>query len=208
MFILMLIAVYGILGELSNPGAILPGVLGAIALVLVLYMAAILPVNVAGLALIGLAMALFIADVFAPTHGDSDGGRDRRIFARIADVLRPRGTGLPAFALIHHSRDGRHGALLYVCRRRGLRAQLLPVQGRPRDDARARPSTTITRIDSSGGKVFIEGEYWNAMSEPPIEQGQPVEMTAVQGLTLKVKPKAADLISYSLTNGPTHATAS
>ena len=47
----MLVAIYGIIGELSTPGAILPGVVGAIALVLVLYMAAILPINVTGLVL-------------------------------------------------------------------------------------------------------------------------------------------------------------
>jgi membrane-bound serine protease (ClpP class) len=69
MFILMLVAIYGIIGELSSPGAILPGVVGAIALVLVLYMAAILPINVTGLVLIGLALVLFVFDVFAPTHG-------------------------------------------------------------------------------------------------------------------------------------------
>src|SRR3989441_3525408 len=74
MFILMLIVIYGLIGELSNPGAILPGVVGAIALILVLYMSAILPVNTAGLALIGLAVALFIVDVFAPTHGILTGG--------------------------------------------------------------------------------------------------------------------------------------
>jgi membrane-bound serine protease (ClpP class) len=62
MFILMLIAIYGIIGELSNPGAVLPGVAGAIAVVLLLYMASILPVNVAGIALIVLAVALFIID--------------------------------------------------------------------------------------------------------------------------------------------------
>ena len=56
--IVMLAAIYGLIGELSNPGAILPGVVGAIALILVLYMSAILPVNLAGLALIGLAIAL------------------------------------------------------------------------------------------------------------------------------------------------------
>src|SRR4030095_6621612 len=64
MFILMLIAIYGIIGELSNPGAILPGVAGVIAFVLALYMAAILPVNAAGLVLIALAIALFAIDVF------------------------------------------------------------------------------------------------------------------------------------------------
>jgi len=69
MFILMLIAIYGIIGELTSPGAILPGVVGAIALILALYLAAILPVNVAGLVLIALAMMLFIFDLYTPTHG-------------------------------------------------------------------------------------------------------------------------------------------
>ena len=69
MFILMLIAIYGIIGEMTTPGAILPGVVGAIALVLALYMAAILPVNVTGLVLIALALMLFVFDVYAPTHG-------------------------------------------------------------------------------------------------------------------------------------------
>src|SRR5438132_7309217 len=74
MFVLMLMVIYGIIGELSNPGAILPGIAGAIALILVLYMSAILPVSAAGLALIALAVALFIVDVFAPTHGILTGG--------------------------------------------------------------------------------------------------------------------------------------
>ncbi len=69
MFVLMLMVIYGFIGELSSPGAILPGVVGVIALVLVLYMSAILPVNIAGLVLIGLAVGLFIIDIFAPTHG-------------------------------------------------------------------------------------------------------------------------------------------
>src|SRR6185503_16365951 len=62
MMMLMLITIYGIIGELSNPGAILPGVAGAIALVLLLYMATVIPMNIAGVALILLAVALFIAD--------------------------------------------------------------------------------------------------------------------------------------------------
>ena len=87
MFVLMLVAIYGIIGELSTPGAILPGVVGAIALVLVLYMAAILPINVTGLILIGLAFALFVFDVFAPTPRRVDGGRDSSVLDRFADVV-------------------------------------------------------------------------------------------------------------------------
>ena len=47
----------------------------------------------------------------------------------------------------------------------------------------------LSRIDSAGGKVFIEGENWNAVSETPVEAGQPVEVIGIEGLTLKVKPK-------------------
>ncbi len=46
-----------------------------------------------------------------------------------------------------------------------------------------------SRIDAAGGKVFIEGEIWNAVSDAAIEAGQPVEITGMTGLTLKVKPK-------------------
>jgi membrane-bound serine protease (ClpP class) len=45
-----------------------------------------------------------------------------------------------------------------------------------------------SRIDPAGGKVFIEGEMWNAVAETPVESGQTVEVTGIQGLTLKVKP--------------------
>src|SRR5208282_3364769 len=60
MFVLMLIAVYGVIGELSSPGAILPGIACGIALILLLYMASIVPISVAGLALVGLSIALFV----------------------------------------------------------------------------------------------------------------------------------------------------
>src|SRR5437870_12631634 len=68
MLILMLIAFYGIIAEVTTPGAILPGVAGAIALVLALYMMSILPVNVTGLVFIALALSLFIFDIYALTH--------------------------------------------------------------------------------------------------------------------------------------------
>jgi membrane-bound serine protease (ClpP class) len=52
-----------------------------------------------------------------------------------------------------------------------------------------RTVSALSRIDSQGGRVFIEGENWNAVSETPVEAGQPVEVTGIEGLTLKVKPK-------------------
>jgi membrane-bound serine protease (ClpP class) len=47
----------------------------------------------------------------------------------------------------------------------------------------------LSRIDSAGGKVFIEGETWSAVSTTPVDAGQPVEITGIEGLTLIVKPK-------------------
>jgi len=188
MFLLMLVAIYGIIGELNNPGAILPGVVGAIALILVLYMAAILPVNVAGLAFIGLAFALFIADVFAPTHGVLTAG------GAISFLL-------GALMLFNNAEPGFQLSLWFILPGvvltalffafivgAGLRAQSLPVRAGC-ETMLGKTAVSLTRIDASSGKVFIEGEYWNAVSEAPVEPGQAIEIVAVEGLTLRVKPK-------------------
>ena len=128
MFVLMLMVIYGLIGELSNPGAILPGVVGAIALILMLYMSAILPVNTAGLALIGLAVALFIVDVFAPTHGILTGGGIVSFFLG-ALMLFDRAD--PAFRLsLGYIVPGvlLTAAFFLFVVGKGLRAQKLPVQ--------------------------------------------------------------------------------
>jgi membrane-bound serine protease (ClpP class) len=49
----------------------------------------------------------------------------------------------------------------------------------------------LTPIDSRGGRIFVEGEYWNALSDAPIQQGEPAEIVAVEGLTAKVRTKTA-----------------
>jgi len=192
MMILMLVAIYGIIGELSNPGAILPGVVGAIALILVLYMATVLPVNVAGLALIGLAVALFVADIFAPTHGVLTFGGIAAFF-------------LGALMLFNREDPAFRISLIYIIPATlltaafftfivgaGLRAQLLPVRT-GQETLLGRTVPTLARIDASGGKVFVESEYWKAVSEQPIEPGQPAELVGVSGLTLTVKSKPPTL---------------
>ena len=71
---------------------------------------------------------------------------------------------------------------------KGLRAQLLPVKAGA-ETLLGKTVTTLTRIDSRGGRIFVEGEYWNAVSDTPIAKGEAAEIAAVQGLTLKVKTK-------------------
>jgi len=188
MFILMLMVIYGFIGELSSPGAILPGVVGAIALILVLYMSAILPVNIAGLVLMGLAVLLFVADTFATTHGVLTTGGIISFF-------------LGSMMLFNHGTPGYQLSLRWIIPAtivtaaffifivsKGIRAQFKP----PQTGMEAMLGRTVnaeSRIDSNGGRVFIEGEIWNARSDAAIESGQLVEIMAIEGLTLKVKPK-------------------
>jgi membrane-bound serine protease (ClpP class) len=182
MMILLLIAIYGIIAEISHPGAIFPGIAGAMALILMLYMSATLPLNAAGIALILLAVALFIIDIFAPTHGVLTGGGIVAFF-------------LGALMLFNHAPPGYHLPMTWIISStlvtalffifvvgKGIRAQF-------RETMVGQTVKALSRIDPQGGKVFIEGERWNAVSETPIEAGQPVVVTGIEGLTLKVKPK-------------------
>jgi membrane-bound serine protease (ClpP class) len=188
MFLLMLVALYGIIGEINNPGAILPGVAGAIALVVFLYMSTIIPINVAGIALILLAVVLFIVDIYAPTHGVLTAGGIIAFF-------------LGALMLFNHSGPGFHLSLVYIIAATavtalfflfavgaGLRAQRLPVQA-GRETMLGKVVPALERIDATRGRVFIEGESWNATSGIAVEKDQPVEIVGIEGLTLKVKPK-------------------
>ena len=188
MFILMLLVIYGIIGELSSPGAILPGIVGAIALILVLYMSSILPVNVTGLVLIGLAIALFIVDVFSPTHGVLTAGGIVSFFLGAMMLFSQAGPGFrlsPAYIIPATLLTA---AFFIFVVGKGIRAQFRPVQS-GKETMLGQTVKALSRIDSQGGKVFIEGENWNAVSETTVEAGQPVEVTGIAGLTLKVKPK-------------------
>jgi membrane-bound serine protease (ClpP class) len=188
MFVLMLIAIYGLIGEMTTPGAILPGVVGAMALILALYMAAILPVNVAGLLLIGLAVALFLIDVFAPTHGVLTGGGILAFFVGSLMLFDRRD---PLFRLslyyIIPSVILTSGFFLLIVGK-GLQAQRLPVRV-GKETMLGKFVQAITPIDASGGRVFVEGEYWTARSDQSIKQGETVRIVAVEGLTVKVVPK-------------------
>lgn len=187
MMVLMLAAIYGIIGELSNPGAILPGVVGGIALILALYMAAVLPVNVAGLALIGLALVLFIIDIFAPTHGVLTAGGTLSFFLG-ALMLFDRAD--PAFRLplayIIPATLITAGFFIFIAGA-GLRAQRLPVRA-GRETMLGKTVPALEVIDSTRGRIFVEGETWNAVSDSLIPQGELATIVGIQGLILKVTP--------------------
>lgn len=188
MMLLLLIAIYGIIAEMSHPGAILPGVAGALALILLLYMSATLPLNIAGLALILLALALFVIDCFAPTHGVLTGGGIVAFFLGTLMLFNraPTGYHLPMTWVISTTLVTAAFFVFFVGK--GIRAQFLPKRTGV-ETMIGKTVSALSRIGPAGGQVFIEGEIWNAVSETPVETGQMVEVAGITGLTLKVKPK-------------------
>src|SRR5881227_2933960 len=188
MLILMLIAFYGIIAEVTTPGAILPGVAGAIALVLALYMMSILPVNVTGLVLIALALALFVFDIYAPTHGVLTVGGiisfflgSLMLFNRADPLFRLSLRYIVPATLVT-------AAFFIFVIGKGIRAQFLSVKV-GKETLIGKTVTALGRIDSRSGRIFVEGEYWNAVSETPIEKDEQAEIAAVQGLTVRLQHK-------------------
>jgi membrane-bound serine protease (ClpP class) len=188
MMLLLLIAIYGIIAEMSHPGAIFPGVAGALALIVLLYMSATLPLNIAGVALIILALALFVIDIFAPTHGVLTGGGIIAFFLGALMLFNhaPSGYNLPMSWIVSTTLVTAAFFVFFVSK--GIRAQRLP-KSAGAETMIGKIVAAKSKIDSSGGKVFIEGELWNAVSEIPVEENQNVEIIEINGLTLKVKPK-------------------
>lgn len=190
MLILMLVAVYGIMGEVTNPGAIVPGVAGVIALVLLLYASAAMPINVAGYLLLALAIALFIAEAFTPTYGLLLGAGAVAFFLGALMLFQdfPEAMELPWGWLIP-------ATLLTVAffvwiASAGIKAQF--AEGRTGVEAMAgHRAEVVDPVSPRGGRVFVDGEYWHAVSEQEIPEGQPCEVVAVEGLTVRVRPVAS-----------------
>ena len=161
---------------------------GAIALVLALYMAAILPVNATGLVLIALALLLFIFDIYAPTHGVLTVGGiisfligSLMLFNRTDPLFRLSLSYIIPATLVTA------GFFVFVVGK-GLRAQRLPVKAGT-ETMVGKTVTALTPIDSRGGRIFVEGEYWNVVSDTLVQKGELVEIAGIQGLTLKVRTK-------------------
>lgn len=187
MMLLMLIAIYGIIGELSNPGAVVPGVIGAVAFILLLYMAAVLPINIAGFALIALAIILFVSEAFTPTFGALTAGGVVCFFLGSLMLFENSPMKLPLQFLVPATVVT--GLFFMFVVTAGIRAQFRPVRV-GRETMIGREVEALTAIDRQGGKVFLEGEHWNAVSDEAVPAGGRVEIVAQQGLTLHVKPKS------------------
>jgi len=185
---LMLIGIYGLLLEGYNPGAVLPGVVGAISLLLALFAFQILSVNYAGLALVGLGIALIIAEFFLPTFGSLGLGG---LVAFVAGSIILLDTDVPglniAMPLIAGIAVGGGLILLglvYVASRSLRRPVVTGAQ------AMVGAAAEAFEDFSERGRVRFGGEIWNANTSAPVHAGQPVRIVRVDGLTLWVEPAA------------------
>jgi membrane-bound serine protease (ClpP class) len=180
-YILMMIGLAGLYFELSHPGAIFPGVIGAISLILAFFSFQTLPVNYAGLILITLAIIFFIAEVKVTSYGIlSIGGLISLTLGSIMlfeDVSVSLKLMLPTILLV--------GGFFVVVASLAFRAyRARPMSGS--DGLMGEVGLVKERIDPEG-LIFVHGEYWRAKAGERVEPGEKVEVEGVDGLILSVK---------------------
>jgi len=187
--LLGLIGIYGLLFEGYNPGAIVPGVVGAICLLLALYAVQVLPINYAGVALIILGIVLMISEAFAPSFGALGLGG---IAAFVFGAIMMFDSGIPGFGIsIPFVLSIAIAAALVVIWMVGFLLKLRK-RGAVTGEGSIIGGIGVAMQDFTGeGKVWLEGEAWVARSKVPISKDQEVVVTAMDGLILDVKPAPA-----------------
>ena len=185
-YLLLLVGIYGLFFEGYNPGAVFPGVIGAICLLIALYAFQMLPVNYAGFALIALGIILMIGEAVVPSFGVLGIGG---IISLVIGSIILIDTDVPGFmvsrpligALALVSSLGLMGIIGIA-----LKARLRPVVS-GREQLIGASGTALTDVYHEG-EVFVHSERWSAVSDSPLHKGQTVEVTGIDGLTLKVRP--------------------
>lgn len=185
-YLLMMAGMLGIFFELSNPGAILPGVIGGICLILAFFAFQSLPVNWAGLLLILFGVVLLIAEIKVVSHGVlAIGGVVSMLLGSLMLYDAPETTGIRLSWYVVIPTVGTTAALVFFAVTMGIRALYRPsVTGEAAMVGRLGVTRSALEPD---GRVLIDGELWRAVSPAGrIEAGEPVLVTAIDGLTLKV----------------------
>ena len=188
-YLLILVGVYALIFEFMNPGLILPGVVGAIALLLALYALHLLPVNYAGLALMLLGIAFMIAELFLPTFGAI--GVGGIVAFVLGSLLLIEDTELPGFEIPYGLIGGAAAAsagflivmagLLVKSRRRAV------VTGR--EQMLGASAEALGDFDAEGW-AHVHGERWKVRTSRPVRRGEKLRVTGMQGLVLTVEPES------------------
>jgi membrane-bound serine protease (ClpP class) len=187
-YILLLIGIYGLVFEGYSPGAILPGVVGAIALLLALYAFQILPVNFAGLALIVLGIILFVTETFVHAYGTlSIGG----LAAFVIGSIILMDTDVPGFEVSRGLIGGISIAAALIIATTvwlAVRSHQRPVVSGSEELLDERGHALEEFSAEGNGKVRIHSEIWNAHSNIMVHAGESVKVIKREGLKLIVTP--------------------
>ncbi|WP_339801342.1 NfeD family protein, partial [uncultured Marinobacter sp.] len=188
-YFLMIIGFYGIIFELSNPGSLYPGVIGAICLILALFAFQVLSVNYAGLALILLGLAFIVGEAFMPSFGML--GIGGIVAFVIGSIILMDGSNqrisLPA---IGGTAAVAGGFMLWTVTRFMTLRRKDPVSGvEHMTHETATALDEFTGADNNWrGHVWLSGERWNAVSDQPVSEGDQLRVLAIEGLTARVGP--------------------
>jgi membrane-bound serine protease (ClpP class) len=183
---LLLAGIYGLIFEGYNPGAILPGVVGAICLLLALYAFQVLPVNYAGLALIVLGVLLMIGEIFVPSFGALGIGG---IIAFVAGSIILMDTDVPGYGVpmaLIGSIALLGGSAVMAIIWFAVRARNRPIVS-GREEMLGAPAVALADFTGTG-QVRVHGEIWNAHAAQPVARGAVLRVTGLKGLVLEVEP--------------------
>jgi membrane-bound serine protease (ClpP class) len=187
-YLLLLVGLYGLVIEGYSPGAVMPGVVGAISLLLALYALQVLPVNYAGVALIVLGVALMAAEFAMPSFGAIGIGG---LAALVAGSLILFDTEVPGYGVPGRLIIGIGAAsgiafmgLIWLAARVRKQPVVAGVA-----DLSGQWATVLGDFEGRG-RVQIRGEVWQAESNVPVRRGQQVRVLAMDGLVLRVAPAA------------------
>jgi len=186
--LLLLLASYGIITELTSPGAILPGVVGGIAAVLAVVSLANLPVNIAGALMLIVALGLFIADVKANTHGILSAGGVVALVLGLAFLINtgPVGLGVNPVLIVLSGLIS-FGFFVFFVQRIWVARHSPAAAG---SETLVGASGVARQDLAPDGFVFVGGALWAARtSGEPIQSGTPVKVVGRTGLRLEVVPR-------------------
>lgn len=183
-YVLMLVGIYGLIMEFSNPGSILPGVVGTISLLLALYAFQVLPINYAGLALLGIGLAFIVSELFV-TSGGILGLGGVVAFTVGSIMLFDDKYIAVSIPLIGGTALVAAGFMLWILRKFATLRHRQVVSGAEFMIGR---SGEVIDDFKRRGRVEIDGESWLAESRVPMSAGQKIRVDAIDKLVLKIEP--------------------
>jgi membrane-bound serine protease (ClpP class) len=188
-YLLVLLGIYALIFEFSNPGLILPGVIGAISLLIAAYAFQMLPVNYAGLALLVLGIGFMVAELWVTSHGALAVGG---LVSFVVGSIMLLDTDVPQFEIPYSLIAGvTIGSATFVFLVLGM---LLRAHGRPvvsgREYLVGAPGEALEDIASEGW-ARVQGERWRVRTKEPLRAGDRLRITAVHGLVLDATREAA-----------------